>query len=86
MEASQTTRTPELLPYDEQIVNVLADLNAERADFWLDLHARVERTKGRDSQLNAQYKESNRRMDGLLDRYGGLLLLSGEMADVKVLA
>lgn len=76
----------ETLTYDEQVEAVVFGIESERQDFWLDLRARVARTKGLDAQLNARYAESNDRMNGLLDRYGGLLMLSTELADVKVLA
>lgn len=78
--------TPEILSYDDQVQATLTGLASEREDFWLDLKSRVERTGGRDCQLNAEFAESNRRMDCLLDQYAGLLMLSVHMADVKVLA
>lgn len=76
----------EHLTYDEQVEAVLYGLEAERTDFWLDLRARVDRTHGRDAQLNQRYAESNGRMDDMLDRYAGLLMLSEAMENVKVLA
>lgn len=76
----------ESLTYDEQVEAVLFGLEAERSDFWLGLKTRVERTGGRDAQLNALYEDSNARMDNLLDRYAGLLMLSEAMANVEVLA
>lgn len=76
--------SPELT-YDEQVEATLFGLEAERTDFWLDLRARVERTHGRDAQLNLRYEESNARMNGLLDQYGGLLMLNEAMANVEVL-
>lgn len=76
----------ETLTYDEQVEATLFGLHAERDDFWLGLRARVERTGGRDAQLNSLYAESNTRMNALLDQYGGLLMLSEAMENVKVLA
>lgn len=76
----------ETLSYDEQVEAVLFGLESERQDFWLDLRARVGRTRGLDAQLNARYAESNDRMNSMLDQYGGLLMLSSELEDVKVLA
>lgn len=75
----------ETLSYDEQVEAVLFGLEAERDDFWLGLRARVARTGGRDAQLNGLYAESNNRMNDLLDRYAGLLMLSEAMANVRVL-
>lgn len=76
----------ETLTYDEQVEATLFGLEAERADFWLGLKARVERTGGRDAQLNKLYEDSNNRMNALLDQYGGLLMLSAAMENVEVLA
>ncbi len=75
----------ESLTYDEQVEAVLFGLEAERSDFWLGLKSRVERTGGRDAQLNRMYEDSNERMNALLDQYGGLLMLSQAMANVEVL-
>lgn len=72
----------ESLSYDEQVEAVLFGLQSERDDYWMGLRTRVERTGGRDAQLNSLYAESNSRMDGLLDRYAGLLMLSDAMENV----
>lgn len=72
----------ESLTYDEQVEAFLFGLEAERSDYWMGLRTRVERTGGRDAQLNQRFAESNSRMDGLLDRYAGLLMLSDAMENV----
>ena len=72
----------ESLTYDEQVEAVLFGLEAERSDYWMGLRTRVERTGGRDAQLNGLYEDSNNRMNDLLDRYAGLLMLSDAMENV----
>ena len=65
---------PELTP-EQEIEATLFGLHAERDDFWLGLRARVQRTGGRDAQLNRLYEDSNARMDALLDKYSGQLAM-----------
>ena len=60
---------------DEALEATLFSLHAERDDFWLGLRARVQRTGGRDSQLNRLYEDSNDRMNDLLDKYSGQLAM-----------
>lgn len=55
---------------------VLFHLDVERLA-WLDLRTRVERTHGRDAQLNHQLRVENLVIDGLLEK-----LLAYEVSDV----
>lgn len=70
---------------EEEIEATLFALQAERDDFWLGLRARVARTGGRDAQLNRQYEDSNARMDALLDKYSGQLLMQEAFENVAVI-
>ena len=74
----------EHLTPDEEIEATLFGLERERADNWLGLRARVERTGGRDAQLLLLYQESQKRMDALLDKYAGQLAMREAFENVKV--
>lgn len=65
----ETSPSPE-----QQREETLSYLERERA-IWLGLRARVDRTGGRDAQLNLLYEGSNNRMDMLLERYFGQLIM-----------
>lgn len=65
----------ERLTPEEEIEATLFGLEKEREENWLGLRARVERTGGRDARLLLLYEESQKRMDGLLDKYSGQLAM-----------
>lgn len=69
---------------EEEVEATLFALEAERSDFWLGLRARVQRTGGRDAQLNRLYEDSNTRMDALLDKYSGQLAMAECFANLEV--
>lgn len=59
----------EYLTPKEELEATRFALERECVDNWLGLRARVERTGGRDAQLSNLYKESQERMDVLLEKY-----------------
>jgi len=74
----------ERLTPDEEIEATLFALEKEREENWLGLRARVERTGGRDAQLNLLWEQSQVRMNGLLERYFGQLLMQEAFENVAV--
>ena len=75
---------PELTP-EEEIEATEFALHAERDDFWLGLRARVERTGGRDAQLNRLYEDSQKRMNGLLDKYSAQLAMRAAFENIEAI-
>lgn len=68
---------------EQEREQTLANLERER-ELWLGLKGRVERTGGRDAQLSLHYEASNDRMNGLLERYFGQLLMQEAFENVAV--
>ncbi len=74
----------ERLSPDEEREATLFALEKEREENWLGLRDRVERTGGRDAQLNLLWEQSQARMDGLLERYFGQLIMQEAFENVAV--